>query len=335
MEKLSVIIPSHDAVEKLIKCLKALEKQENNPINEVIIVDDGSIPPLSQALKNLKINLPIKFVRHNERRGASAARNTGAREAKNDLIAFIDADCIPCPKWSSALVGEFNGNTDCVGGPVIESEETPLQIYIKYRSFRQARYLAKIMEMKDYKKLSYEELRFRVYQLTGNIAYKRKVYLALGGLSEGYRVGAEDYEFRLRFEKHGYKAKFAPEAYVYHIPRVSFKDFIKRDGFRRGAGRIVFFKKSGGELLEKAAKRDRLTLIMLSLALIVIIATLLYGGLLHTLILVLGLAFIYEAYEAISVSMLASKLRLFPHFLFYGIIRKIALLAGMLWGLIS
>lgn len=60
---------------------------------EILLVDDGSSDDLDTALRPFLDGDPrIRLVRHAANQGVSAARNTGVREAKGDLIAFLDSD---------------------------------------------------------------------------------------------------------------------------------------------------------------------------------------------------------------------------------------------------
>jgi glycosyltransferase involved in cell wall biosynthesis len=59
------------------------------PGDEVIVIDDGSTDNTEQTLA--KYSGRIRYLKV-ERGGAGAARNRGLREARNDLVAFLDSD---------------------------------------------------------------------------------------------------------------------------------------------------------------------------------------------------------------------------------------------------
>lgn len=58
---------------------------------EIIIVDDGSRDNTERVIKNFK-DERIRYIQHNQNKGASAARNTGIRESRGKYIAFQDSD---------------------------------------------------------------------------------------------------------------------------------------------------------------------------------------------------------------------------------------------------
>ncbi|MBI5356102.1 glycosyltransferase family 2 protein [Candidatus Collierbacteria bacterium] len=86
----SVIIPAKNRVALLRKTIGSVLSQ--NIPTEIIIVDDGSQPPLSSQLKTFSGH--VKIVRINKSKGSMAARNSGFQYAKGDYIAFLDSDDI-------------------------------------------------------------------------------------------------------------------------------------------------------------------------------------------------------------------------------------------------
>ena len=91
MTSATVVIPCknrHESVKKAI-----LSAVGSKHINEIIVVDDGSNPPLSEKLADWP-GLPVfaKIVPNTKERGAVGARKFGAECAGNDLIVFLDSD---------------------------------------------------------------------------------------------------------------------------------------------------------------------------------------------------------------------------------------------------
>ena len=109
----SVVIPSWQTPpETLAMTLAALEGQTcPRELFEVVIVDDGSEPPLRPP----PTPLDVKVVRQ-ERRGfgLARARNTGARAAAHDVLLFLDSDILVERNWIAAHARWHHAVSDAV-----------------------------------------------------------------------------------------------------------------------------------------------------------------------------------------------------------------------------
>ena len=92
----SVVIPVLNDRDRLNLCLRALEKQSYpRDAFEVVVVDNGSDRPVGDvALSAVRV-----AVLSEPQPGSYAARNTGIRQAKGEMVAFTDSDCIPHEDW--------------------------------------------------------------------------------------------------------------------------------------------------------------------------------------------------------------------------------------------
>lgn len=90
MSGISVIIPAHNRPEQLARALGSVVAQSFRDF-EVLVVDDGSRPALDGVVRACH-DSRVKYLRHREPLGASAARNTGIRHARSDFIALLDDD---------------------------------------------------------------------------------------------------------------------------------------------------------------------------------------------------------------------------------------------------
>lgn len=95
---LSIIIPCYNAepyINELLDCLNP----QIVPEVEVILIDDGSRKPFKTDYKWCQV------IRQ-KNQGASAARNTGLDHAKNDYIAFIDADDLVVNNFIETIINK-------------------------------------------------------------------------------------------------------------------------------------------------------------------------------------------------------------------------------------
>jgi glycosyltransferase involved in cell wall biosynthesis len=102
----SVVVARYERTEYLPLCLDALARQDH-PVQEVVVVDDGSTTPAAAAqLERLERDLwPFALrVLRLPHAGVSAARNAGWRAAEADLVVFVDDDDIPYDDLVGTLV---------------------------------------------------------------------------------------------------------------------------------------------------------------------------------------------------------------------------------------
>jgi glycosyltransferase involved in cell wall biosynthesis len=87
----TVIIPSYNEKGVLEKCIESLGEQTLSDF-EIIFVDDGSTDNTESVVRNLKSQISnLKFLVQ-KHLGVGAARNLGAKEAKGEILVFVDAD---------------------------------------------------------------------------------------------------------------------------------------------------------------------------------------------------------------------------------------------------
>ncbi len=88
--RVSVIIPTYNRAHLIERAIQTVLSQTYQDL-EIIVVDDGSSDNTEEVVMTLK-DERIRYIRHEENKGAPAARNTGIQAAKGDYIAFQDSD---------------------------------------------------------------------------------------------------------------------------------------------------------------------------------------------------------------------------------------------------
>ena len=119
--KVSVLIPAFNEAQYINKTLKAILRQDYSDF-EVIVVNNASTDATEEIVKNFiaehkgssdKIRLVFEA-----RRGTNNARECGRKLATGDIIAQLDADCIPSANWISKAVRQLQrNNVIAVTGP--------------------------------------------------------------------------------------------------------------------------------------------------------------------------------------------------------------------------
>ena len=107
----SVIIPTYNRAHLVDRAIQSVLNQTYKDF-ELIIVDDGSTDNTEDIIKEFqKKDERIKYIRHEENRGGSAARNTGIKAAKGEYIAFLDSDDEWLPIKLGRQISEFTNKS--------------------------------------------------------------------------------------------------------------------------------------------------------------------------------------------------------------------------------
>jgi len=90
---ISIIIPAYNAANAIQTCINSILAQNYPASNrEIIVVNDGSSDATAKILKLLAQKNHILIYTHEKNNGLAAARNTGIRHSRGDLLIFLDAD---------------------------------------------------------------------------------------------------------------------------------------------------------------------------------------------------------------------------------------------------
>ena len=222
----SVVMPYYQAPQEIEFTLAALERQTYpRDLFEVLIVDDGSAEPLAPPDTPLDVR-----VLHQEDRGfgLARARNHGAREARHDILLFLDCDMMPEADWMAAharwhhlfsdvLTLGFRAHVemeDTTPAAVREREGALADLFAGRQMFRP--------EWIEYHMARTNELTSRADDIFrvltgGNFGAGKEFFETAGGFDESFtQWGAEDTEFGYRAYARG--GLFVPvrEAHCWH-----------------------------------------------------------------------------------------------------------------------
>lgn len=90
MTKVSVIIPTYNRAKLIGRAIASVLNQTYQDF-EIIIVDDASSDNTVEVVNRFN-DERIRYIRHDQNRGAAAARNSGIKMARGEYIAFQDSD---------------------------------------------------------------------------------------------------------------------------------------------------------------------------------------------------------------------------------------------------
>jgi glycosyltransferase involved in cell wall biosynthesis len=113
MPEVSVVVPTYNRAHLLARAIQSVLTQTFADL-ELIIVDDCSIDNTREILRSWS-DKRVRTIRHDENRGAPAARNTGIINAQGRFIAFLDSDNEWLPRKLEKQVELFRRSPETVG----------------------------------------------------------------------------------------------------------------------------------------------------------------------------------------------------------------------------
>ena len=111
MLKISIIIPFYQKHQTVERCLQSIAFSSLS--YEVIIVDDGSTPPIAENIKDKFSNLTIIRQKNS---GPGAARNRGATMARGEYLLFLDADDFLHPNFEKEIIQLLDNKPEVIVG---------------------------------------------------------------------------------------------------------------------------------------------------------------------------------------------------------------------------
>ncbi len=113
----TVVVPMHNAQATVIKTLESIQAQ-TQPVTRILVVDDKSTDDSVQIVRQAGLaNLEVISLAGNV--GPAATRNTGARQAVTEWLAFLDADDVWAPEFLAsvcAAIERFGADFGSSGG---------------------------------------------------------------------------------------------------------------------------------------------------------------------------------------------------------------------------
>lgn len=205
--RFSVVIPTHDRRDAVMRLLRALRRQDPVPGGfEVIVVADGCADGTVEAVGNVDTAFRCSVLEQSAS-GPAAARNRGAAHATGDILLFLDDDVEPRPGVLRAHA-EFHAQVpDGIGIGYLEPLVTARGFFgVILRGWWESMFEESRRPGHRY---LYSDL------LSGHCSLERRAFERLGGFDATLR-SHEDYELGYRAIGAGMNLRFVPDATAVH-----------------------------------------------------------------------------------------------------------------------
>ena len=221
MVKHSVIIPTYNGASKIASTLSSLERQSFKSF-EVIIVVDGSTDDTVNRLKLRKYDFASFEIVVRDNGGRAAARNTGARSARGEVLIFFDDDV----RLSENCVAAHAEHHDVILNSVLAGNvyEDPGMMKTDIQRFRCARSRQHLKILGDRKLCLAKE---NLFLSAANFSIPRAVFECLGGFDERL-MDSEDFDLAVRAFKERFTVYFDPNLAAWHDDFITCRSYIKR-----------------------------------------------------------------------------------------------------------
>jgi glycosyltransferase involved in cell wall biosynthesis len=172
---------------------------------EIIIVDDASTDGIENMVGTLQTLSPctLRYIRNKKNSGSAVSRQKGLENARGEIIASMDSDCIACPNWLSAGVKSFRDGIGLVQGKVLPGPNPPRKFWSR--------------TIRIYKE--------NFAYITCNMFYIKDALLSAGGFRvelcdfknlTGCNLQSEDIDAAWRMKQEGWESTYSEDAIVWH-----------------------------------------------------------------------------------------------------------------------
>ncbi len=224
---ITVAIACYNSQAFIGDALQGLLNQSRPPM-EIIVVDDGSTDQSRAVIDALGV---ARVISHDHNQGIAAARNTAWQNTRGDIVAFLDADAVPHPRFIHELGKCYcDPSMDGVCGQAVEricrTDADRWRSEILFQHWGR-------------------HTRRNVPFLFGiSASYRRSALAAAGGFDPFFKFSGEDMDLGFRLHQAGRRLMYTPRAVVYHMRRDDRRS-VRKMAYRHCYGGFLAQRKNG------------------------------------------------------------------------------------------
>lgn len=185
---ISIVIPVFNSMDTLDEAFQSA-RTSGIADQEIILVDDGSTDGSWDAIRRYPAQYPnVVALRHESNRGGGAARNTGIRAARHDLLFVLDSDDLLAGNGALLRAVEL-----LIADPLIDG-------LVSGTTYFFGDTVEKFTSVTDHAKKTghFSDLLLSdAINYHGNLLVRRKVFDGVGGYPKHHGFDTQGYAFRV------------------------------------------------------------------------------------------------------------------------------------------
>lgn len=197
----TVCVSTRNRAHLLPRLVAHLENQDlAGDAYEVVIVDNGSTDNTWDVLQQLAASaqVELRVLRNPPGKGPAAGRNRAWREARGEVCAFTDDDCLPTTSWVREIERAMSDRTVAVAGRVLPPPGDE-------------------QRLGPFSRVVTALAGHTGWAATANFAARRGDLETVGGFDEDFlNAAGEDTDLALRLVEHDVPFDYVPDAVVLH-----------------------------------------------------------------------------------------------------------------------
>jgi glycosyltransferase involved in cell wall biosynthesis len=230
----SVVIPTYNRLDMLLRVLDALDAQQGAPEFEVIVINDGSKDDTDNVISQRK---GITF-RTQPNGGPGRARNHGVSLARGRFVVFIGDDTVPEPRFLAEHARMH-----------AEAHDDPLVACLGYTGWPRGERVTAFMDYINdyglqfgYKLITDGAVVPYNFFYTSNISIDRQLLVDHPFDTTFPSAAWEDIELAYRLDALGLKIRYNAQAVTRHYHPMSVDTFARRQ-YTVGRSGAIFYRK--------------------------------------------------------------------------------------------
>lgn len=219
---MSVVVPCYNARSTIGRTLTAIRDQKADFFYEVLVIDSSN----DGTAELIRADFPeVRLIHLEKQTLPGSGRNLGIREARGDIVAFTDSDCVPDPDWLQRLYNRHQElQCEAVGGSVVNGYPKSYVAWVSH-----------LIEFNEWTQTTPEGFVQNIP--TCNISYRKDLFQRLK-VEFTDNFPTEDTILNWHITSKGGQIYFDPAIRLVHLNRVQFRKLFSHQ-YRLGGAVAV------------------------------------------------------------------------------------------------